>query len=316
MQTLRLFCEVVRRRSFSEAASIHGVTQSAASQRVSQLEKRLGVELINRGVRPLGLTEAGKRFHEGCEQVIHRYDSLERQVCGIGQIGRIRVAAIYSAGIDLLSQIREQFEASHEQIRVEISYDRPEGVYRQVLDNECDLGIVSYPRRWRKVAIVPLRDEVMVVVCHPGHALAQRQGIQARELTPYSMVTFEPELPVGRQIRKYLKEQGAAPPITNVFDNLDTIKSAVAVTDQFSILPGRTVKRDVLSGALTMVELLPKLVRPIGVISRTKSRNGSTLSWPAQRFFDFLLDHAGRKAKMDLIDFHPVESEPLAGQRT
>ena len=60
MQTLRLFCDVAACRSVSQAAARHGITQSAASQRVSQFEKRLGVTLIDRSVRPLDLTAAGE----------------------------------------------------------------------------------------------------------------------------------------------------------------------------------------------------------------------------------------------------------------
>ncbi|MCC7205272.1 MAG: LysR family transcriptional regulator, partial [Phycisphaeraceae bacterium] len=62
MQSLRLFCDVAGHRSFSLAAKKHGITQSAVSQRVGQLEKRLGVTLLDRSVRPLALTPAGELF--------------------------------------------------------------------------------------------------------------------------------------------------------------------------------------------------------------------------------------------------------------
>ena len=108
MQTLRLFSDVARRRSFSEAAKLHGVTQSAASQRLGALEKRLGVTLFDRSVRPLALTEAGEIFLEGCSELLDQYDRLQRRVMGLSgdPQGRVRVAAIYSAGIDLLDDSR------------------------------------------------------------------------------------------------------------------------------------------------------------------------------------------------------------------
>src|SRR3990170_3440648 len=117
MQTLRLFCDVARLRSFSEGAALHGITQSAASQRIGQLERRLDVTLIDRSVRPLVLTAAGEMFLQECQELVERYSRTEqriRQVHG-GPAGTVVVAAIYSAGIGLLNHIKERFEAAYPQ---------------------------------------------------------------------------------------------------------------------------------------------------------------------------------------------------------
>lgn len=317
MQTLRLFADVARCHSFSQAAARHGVTQSAASQRVNQLERRLGVTLIDRSVRPLRLTEAGQAFLAGCDDIIQRYDRLERQLRinadeGDGSpsnlVGMVRVGAIYSAGIDLLSHVRDRFEAKYPRVHVEIRYDRPDRVHQAVRDGDCDFGILSYPQRWSKVAVTALRDETMVVVCHPGHPLANRQTVQAADLAGYEMAAFEPDLPVGRAIRRYLKEHdrsagshgSTGPRIASEFDNIDTIKAAVAVTDQVAILPRRTVIREVEARTLAMVELEPRLTRPMGIIYRPSGRGRrgrdeevGPPSTAVRTFIDFLIDHAG-----------------------
>src|SRR5690606_18096178 len=123
----------------------------------------------------------------------------------------------------------------------------------------CDLGILSYPERWRRVGGISLRDEPMAVVCRPEHELAQRGRVEAADLAPFEMVTFDQDLPVGRRIRRYLREHGASPRVVAWFDNIDTIKNAVAVTDRFAILPTRTVSREVAAGDLATVRLEPEL---------------------------------------------------------
>jgi DNA-binding transcriptional LysR family regulator len=298
MQTLRLFSDVARCHSFSQAAEMHGISQSAASQRIGLLEKKLGVTLLDRSVRPLALTEAGSLFAQGCEDLIQRHDRLESRVAGMRKSpeGLVRVIAIYSAGIDLLSRVRENFEAENKKISVEIRYDRPEQVYQAVREGEGDLGIVSYPQRWRKVDSIPLRDETMVVVCNTRHKVAQKQTVSVKELEAYEMVTFDTDLPVGRRIREYLKTNGVKPKITNGFDNIDTIKGALAVTEQLSILPRRTVVREVAAGSLAMVTMTPKLVRPLGVIFKRRARHGAAFAPAAQMFVDFLVAHAGPDA--------------------
>lgn len=294
MQSLRLFCDVAVHRSFSQAAANHRITQSAASQRISQLEKRLGVKLIDRSVRPLALTTAGSEFFRGCQQLLERYDQLARRVSSLEPLARgmVRVDAIYSAGIDLLNHVKESFEALHAEVKVTLEYKRPDEVYEAVRDRRCDLGIVSYPQRWQQVQTIPLRDELMAVVCSPRHPLADAGSIHASRLQQWSMVTVEPGLPVGRRIRRYLREHGVSPNVTSEFDNFDTIKSAVSVTDQVAILPKRTVLREVRAGSLVVVDLKPALVRPMGIIMR-RPRSGQSSRPAIRAFIEFLQQHAG-----------------------
>ncbi len=293
MQTLRLFSDVARRHSFSEAAKLHGITQSAASQRMSSLEKRLGVTLFDRSVRPLALTEAGEIFLAGCIELLEQYDRLQRRVMGLGgdPAGSVRVSAIYSAGIDLLERIRIGFVAAHSTVNVEIHYQHPEKVYQAVREHECDLGIVSYPQRWRQVGVIPLRDEVMVVVAQPGHPLTRRASVRPTDLNGVRMVNFDPHLPVARHIRAYLRHHGAEPIVEHQFDNIDTIKNAVASTEGVAILPRRTVMQEVEMGVLAAVALEPQLLRPLGIIFRPPQRGSEPFGEAARLFVEYLIEH-------------------------
>ena len=80
LKSLKIFCDIIARRSFSRAADDNGISQSGASQVVSQLEARLGVQLIERSKRPLVPTREGQVFYEGCRKLIARYDALEDEV--------------------------------------------------------------------------------------------------------------------------------------------------------------------------------------------------------------------------------------------
>ena len=74
LATIKLFCDVAQHGNFSKGAELHGITQSAASQRIRGLEDDLGVELIDRSTRPCGLTHVGKVYYEGCREILDRYD--------------------------------------------------------------------------------------------------------------------------------------------------------------------------------------------------------------------------------------------------
>ncbi|MGB0768966.1 MAG: LysR family transcriptional regulator, partial [Phycisphaeraceae bacterium] len=195
MQTIRLFVEVARCRSFSKAAAVFGISQSAASQRIGQLERRLGVKLIDRSVRPFELTQAGELYLVGATDTLNRFDRMEREVSSLGEgervEGAVRVAAIYSAGIDLLSQLRDRFVQTHAEASVELLYLKPDQVHRAIVDQQADLGIVSFPDRFAKVEVRPLSEETMAVVCGPAHTLSGRKTVAARELSDLEMAGFD-----------------------------------------------------------------------------------------------------------------------------
>ena len=315
MQTLRLFSDVARCQSFSQAAGMHGITQSAASQRIGHLEKRLGVKLLDRSVRPLELTEAGAVYLKGVQDVLQRYDLLEGQVTDSfaaetdhQPAGDVRVAAIYSSGIDLLSRIRRQFEAEQPQVSVKIEYEYPDTVYDAVTSGRADVGILSYPERFKKVGVIPLRDERMAVICPPDHPLAKRKTVTPAELTGHERVGFNNDLPIGRRITAYLKEHGGQPITKYVFDNLDTITNAVAAMGRFAILPARTVQRDVAAGTLVAVTLTPELTRPMGIIYRRGARQSAPLAAAPALFVDFLIKNAGPQAATAQLNYvNPID---------
>ncbi|MBH05419.1 MAG: hypothetical protein CMJ20_03775 [Phycisphaeraceae bacterium] len=293
MQLLKLFRSVALHQSISKAAVRYGVTQSAVSQRIRQLEQKLGVQLLDRSVRPLKLTAAGQVFLEGCNQLLEDYERLEQRVSGCHQLeGTLCVEAIYSAGIDLLSQVKSNFKLLHPNVEIIIEYKHPQHVANAVREGRCHLGIVSYPDRWAHVSFIPLREERMGVVCRPGHPLTEKTYVRPTQLNNHDMVAFESSLPVAQHIRKYLRKHDVNPSIDNVFDNIDTIKNAVAVTDHISILPIRMARREVTTGQLSVIPLEPELLRPIGIIHR-RHHHGHGFAPLTQAFVDFLIKDSG-----------------------
>lgn len=313
MQALKVFCDVAALRSFSKAAVKNDITQSAVSQRVRQLEERLGVGLLDRSVRPLELTPAGELLARDSRPLLDQLEELERRVSQLGSeaplSGTVRVDAIYSAGIGLLNQLCRRFAEVAPGVSIELGYERPDRVAQAVVNGTCDLGILSYPRTWQGTHYKSLRDERMALVCGVDHPLATRQRVEARELTGLPLIGFERDLPVSRAIARYLRQNGVEPSFTKEVDNVDTIKSILAETSHVAILPARTVLREVENGTLATASLEPRLVRPMGVVfARYQS-----LSPACRRFLEFLLEHAG-PSEEDLAR-NDVASAPLATLR-
>lgn len=294
LKSLKVFCDIVARRSFSRAAEENGISQSAASQLVGQLEGRLGVQLIERSKRPLAPTREGQVFVEGCRKLVAQYDALEDEVRSLHEdvSGRVRVAAIYSVGLHHMSCYVREFVTLHPKANVRLEYLHPERVLESVEDGTADLGIVSYPRGTRSIQAEPWREEPLVLVCAPTHPLAVESEVPLAALDGLAMVGFDPDLVIRHEIDRLLAAGGVEPQMVLGFDNIETIKRAVEIDAGVAILPEPTVQREVAAGALCALPITTpaadEFVRPLGIIRA----RGKPLSPTVRRFIELLQGHA------------------------
>jgi DNA-binding transcriptional LysR family regulator len=271
LETLKLFCDVVRLGSMSRAAVANYRTQSAASQAVAQLEKRLGVRLLDRSARPLRLTDHGRRYYEGCRELIEKYLELEnalRQGPAFLQ-PTVQVAAIYSVGLGDMGLYVDRFRREQPHARVQVDYLHPDRVYERILEATADLGLVSFPRRSRELAVIPWRQEEMVLACPVGHRLARRRSVRPAQLRGEPFVGFDRNLVIRREVDRFLRDGGVDVAVAMEFDNIENIKKAVEVGAGVALLPEPTLRREVGAGTLAALPLAgTRLVRPLGIIHR------------------------------------------------
>ena len=288
LKSLKIFCDVVGRRSFSRAASENGISQSGASQIVNSLEEHLGVKLIDRTKRPFVLTAEGEVYYEGCRKLVQRYFALEEEVRTLHEevAGRVSIASIYSIGLSHMNRFVQRFLRDYPKANVRVQYQHPRRVYELVESDQVDLGLVSYPRSSRTIKATVWREEPMVLVCAPSHPLAQKEQIRLEELAGMELIGFDSDLEIRHEIDRALTAHGVEVHVAMEFDNTETIKRAVEINAGVSLLPEPTVDREMAAGALVARPLVGvELLRPIGVVQRRGKELGKT----ARRFMQLLL---------------------------
>jgi DNA-binding transcriptional LysR family regulator len=283
----KVFCDVARQRSFSQAAQANDITQSAVSHIVSQLERRMDVQLVDRSTRPLQLTALCQAYFEGCRALLEQYDELEAGIrkaqCDLA--GVVEVAAIYSVGLGDLGEFTKIFAQQQPHAHVHIEYLHPDRVYERVLDGSADLGLVSFPHKTAKLLALPWREEDMVLACDPKHPLASRDAVAVGEIDGMKYVHFDRNLTVRRKVDRFLKDHGAAVDVVHEFDNIENIKQAVAVGAGVALLPEPTLRREVKAGELVAVPLSGcRFTRPLGILLK----RGHWLNGAARAFLDLL----------------------------
>lgn len=292
LDSLRLFRDIAQSRSFSKGAENNKISQSAASQQIQDLESELGVLLLDRSTRPLEVTPAGELFAEYCRDVLRRRDEFGADLARLKHEagGEVRLASIYSIGLSEMAQIEREFAARRPQAHLQVRYLRPEKVYAAVIDDEVDLGLVSYPEPSREIKVIPWRKEEMVLAAAPDHPLAKRAATIAGPLPPAELngidfVEFDDDLPIRREIDRFFRDLDIEVKETVHFDNVQMVKEAVALKAGVSLLPARVLRDDIRQRRITAIRIAgAQLYRPLGIIHRKKKH----FRHAVQAFLDLL----------------------------
>ncbi|MBN1126062.1 MAG: LysR family transcriptional regulator [Sedimentisphaerales bacterium] len=270
IETLKIFCDLVELQNFSRTAEKHGISQSAVSQQLAQLEVAHKCQFLNRKKRPPELTQAGEIFYLAARDIQDRYDRLIHELATLSRPGsRIRIAAIFSIGMHTLQPYVTRFMAKYPTVHLRIEYGDAEEIYDRLLKGEIDLGVVAVPKKMRHIDVYPFEDEPLVLVCSPDHPLAGAGSVDIHKLQGMEFIAFEKDVPTRNWIDSVLFQYNVNPRIVLEFDNIETIKRAVEINSGISILPETTIRTELVNQTLRAMPFSnERFYRPTGVIVR------------------------------------------------
>src|SRR3954452_20858715 len=145
---LAAFCAVVERRSFSHAAEQLGVTQPAVSLQIRALEKRLGVQLLDRSGRRVEPTEAGQRLYRNAQRLLAAEEQLLEDLEGGDEIaGRFELGASTGPGGTVVPVLLAELQREHSDVSVALTVSDTQSIVELVADRSIELGVVGFARR-------------------------------------------------------------------------------------------------------------------------------------------------------------------------
>ncbi|CAN5652141.1 LysR family transcriptional regulator [soil metagenome] len=291
IQSFKVFCDLTQTASFSKAAEMNGITQSAVSQQVRAIEQRFHVKLIERGRKNFALTPEGRCFLDASKEILTTLDGLGSRIQKLQNVvaGELRIATIFSIGLHELPPYLKNFRRTFPEVEVRVEYRRSSEVYTSVLEGRADAGLVAYPVARRGLKALTFWQDRLVMICSPTHSLAGRKRLSLADLEGEKFIAFEPDLPTRREVDRKLRAAGVKIQLALEFDNIETVKRAVEVENGVSIVPATAVRNEVESGSLVAVEFeASDMWRPLGVLVRRAARIS-----PAIREFLLLLESTG-----------------------
>jgi len=271
IETLKIFCDLVKLRSFSKTAEKHLLSQSAISQQLAQLELTHKCQLINRKKRPIELTKPGELFYQAAKDMIDRYEQLTSELNSLKSSAgsRINVAAIYSIGMHTLPDYIKKIMVSYPSTNVHIEYLSAERIYELVLAGDVDIGLVAVPRRDKRLEVYDFETELLVLACSAKHPLANESQVDIHKVQFERFIGFGQNVPTRIWIDNILQRYNITIHPVMEFDNIETVKRAVEINSGISILPQTAILQEISSGTLRAIPFSNEnFVRPTGIIVR------------------------------------------------
>ncbi len=271
IENLKVFSDLVHSESFSKSAKLNGITQSAVSQQLRAMEKHYNILIVDRSQKQFRLTPEGRKLYAASQRILAIAEALNGELQEMKSVvsGPINLSTIYSIGLHELPPYVKKFLREYPAVNLRVEYRRSNHVYEDILHNSFDIGLVAYPVKTKGIEIVPFRDDVLVLICHPENSLAGRDRVSLEEIAERKFVGFDADIPTRKGIDAMFREKRLHVEPVMEFDNIETVKRAVEIDAGVAIVPRATVEQEVARGALAVVDIeARRLTRPLAILHR------------------------------------------------
>lgn len=291
LRQLRVLVTVAQARSFSRAGEIIGLSQSAVSHSVKELETQTGVKLLDRTTREVVLTEAGQQLATRLERLLDELNSTLRDVGRLGQqlSGTVRVAASQTISAHLIPQCIA--ESNHRYPDIDfVLHDRPQQwVLESIRQGEVDFGIVIDPGAVSDLECEVVLSEPFLLLCRDDDPLASLPQVTWQALQGANLVLQDYASGSRPLIDAALAAQGVKATIVQEIGHPATLFPMVEAGIGISVLPALALPLP-QGSRLTVKRFLPCIERQLMLVRR-KNRS---LSGAAHACWDVVRMQAGR----------------------
>jgi LysR family hca operon transcriptional activator len=196
LRHLRYFVAVAEELSFTRAAARLRTAQPSLSQQIRQLEKSIGVRLLDRSRHHVGLTNAGRIFLQQAKDILARVEHAGRlaKQAADGRAGELSVGTFPSADVRILPALRPLVAEHMPDLRLILHSKYAVEPIAGLHSGTLDVAFVRGPLEAHGLESVELLREQLVIVLPAHHALARRKAIPVKSLDDLPCITMERRL--------------------------------------------------------------------------------------------------------------------------
>ncbi|RZI42371.1 LysR family transcriptional regulator [Herbaspirillum sp. HC18] len=250
------FLEVARQQSVSRAAEVLGVTQPAVSMQLRQLEEAVGLPLVEQVGRRIALTDAGVDLQQYAAAAVGQLKQLDDAMAerrGVRK-GRVELAVVSTAKY-FVPMLLVRFRKKFPDIEVALHIHNRESVVNLMTNNEADLVIMGRAPEGLECIATSFADNPLGIISAPEHRLSRRRKAPLSVLNGQEFVVRERGSGTRHAMERLFAEHGIEPKIVMEMPSNETIKQAVMAGMGLSFLSLRTIRHELASGYLVLLDL-------------------------------------------------------------
>ena len=275
--TLKLFIRVVDEGTIARAAELENIAAAAVSRRLSELEEKLGLVLLNRTNRGVTPTSAGLELLYRGRAILNSVQAVEHQLGAFnqGQRGSVTLAANPTALTQFLAPPLAAFTKKFPRIQLHLAEQNSLSITRDLAAGKLDIGIFTEIPYQEEIEVVPFRTDTLVVLVHATHPLADCKKVTFSQTLAYSHITLKAGTQLNYQLINAAREESADVRIDIETSGYDAMCLLINANLGIGILPERSVdlyrvpdtvrisldeawaKRNILLGARRIRDLSP-----------------------------------------------------------
>ena len=266
---LEMFIALASERHFGRAAIACGVTQPSLSSAIRQLEDQLGVQLVHRGSRFMGLTPEGARVLDWARRIVGDMRALKAEMRSVhaGLSGNLRIGVIPTA-LPMVAELTAPFIARHPNMRVTVLSRTSAEILAGIDSLELDAGITYLDNEpLGRVAQIPLYTEFYRFLCRAGTPLADKPTVTWAELAAQPLCLLTTDMQNRRIINQHLAEAGAQSAAMVESNSTIALVSHVKTGAWASIVPKKLADMMGGAGMVSIPIVQPEVEHLVGLIT-------------------------------------------------
>jgi DNA-binding transcriptional LysR family regulator len=266
---LEYLMALAREQHFARAADSCGVTQPTLSAGIKQLESTLGVMLVQRSSRYIGLTPEGERTLDWARRIVSDSRAMRQELKSLkfGLTGQLRLAAVPTA-LAMVASLTTPFRQKHPDVRFSVLSRNSIEILNMIENLEIDAGISYLDNEpLGRVSTVPLYQERYRLVTSAQSPLGRRDKVTWKEVGEVPLCLLTPDMQNRRIIDSLLRKAGGDPQPTLVSNSMIVLFSHIRTGQWASIMPLRLAETLGLTDTIRAIPIVdPEAVHTVGLL--------------------------------------------------
>jgi DNA-binding transcriptional LysR family regulator len=292
LNSLLVFHEVAKHKSFSKAAEGLFISQPAVTKHIRSLESKVGMGLIQRGKGGFALTDAGKILFRHTQKISSHLMEIENVLGNLqkNHYGLLKIGTTESYSKCLMPRLLSGFQSSFPSIKIALDVGNSEEIEKSLLVYKNDLGLIGVTKVSSKFESIPFLREELVLIVSPNHPLAKRETVSIKEIEEYPFIIRAKGSTTRGKILQALKNLDIHPALLIEAGSSEFIKQWVSEGRGVSVIVKRIVEDEEKRGMIKTVPLVEKLYLEVAFLYLKEERFN-----PAIRTFVHFIEHKGAK---------------------